>query len=166
MNLTITVGVCKHRCCLFRKPVQLEFDIARTPYTLLRKCWAPRCAAGQTVLNVHFTLRTVQSADRCHFTLRTVQSADRCLPLHITYRSVSGSLSATSHYVPFSQRIAVCHFTLGTFQSADRCLPLHIAYRSVSGSLSATSHYVPFSQRIAVCHRCCLHTPFLITRSV
>ena len=35
MKRTITVDVCKHRCCLFKKPVQLGFDIrqriTRTP---------------------------------------------------------------------------------------------------------------------------------------
>lgn len=72
MNLTITVDVCKHRRCLIKKPVQLQFDIrqriTRTP--------------------VH----TV--AELLGFSKYSWTNWHKCR-LHITYRSVGGSLSVT-----------------------------------------------------------------------
>ena len=69
MNLTITVVVCKQRCCLFKKPVQLEFDIRQRV----------------TPTPVH----TV--AELLGFAKNSWTNWHKCR-LHITYRSVGGSV--------------------------------------------------------------------------
>jgi len=90
MNLIITVVVCKHRCCLFKKPAQLEFDIrqhvTRTP--------------------VH-TVAELLGFAKCSWTNRHKRG------LHTAYRSVGGSvclsqmLSAHSlldHKIPVNRK--------------------------------------------------------------